>query len=370
MRSVTVAAATGAYDVLIGPGTMSRAAEVLGARGRVAVVTQATVAHEHAAVLERALTTTGADIGVFEIPDGEAAKTLDVVGDLCRRFARSGLLRGDAVVALGGGVVGDTAGFAAAIYHRGVDVLQIPTTLLAQVDSSVGGKTAVNLPEGKNLVGAFHPPVGVLADTDTLATLPTVEYRSGLGEVAKYAFLGDTADVREVGRILDDERTAVVARDPHVLERLVRTCVAVKAEVVAADEQERHGGRAVLNYGHTLAHALEAEDGFTIRHGEAVAIGLVFAAELALALGRIGESARDRHRELVSALGLPTEVPPGAEAGPLVAHMRRDKKASGGLTFVVDGPDGPELLDDPPGEAVARAFAAVGVRATPPVARG
>ncbi len=361
MQRVTLKAG-GRYEAVIGAGVIDQAPRVLGRRARIAVVTQALVAGHHGDTLRRSLDDTDATVEFFEISEGEEAKSLRCVEDLCGRWARGGLSRRDAVVGLGGGVVGDVAGFAAAVYHRGVDVLHIPTTLLAQVDSSIGGKTGVNLREGKNLVGAFHQPVGVLADIDTLATLPTSDFRSGLGEVAKYAFLGGS-DAQDVATILDYEHDAVLSRDPQLLERLVGACVAIKAAVVDADEREATGGRAVLNYGHTLGHALEANGGYTLRHGEAVATGLVFAAELAHAMGRIDAIGVERHRRLVASLGLPTEVPEGAEAPALIAHMRRDKKAAGGLTFVLDGPAGPELVSDPPHEAMARALVAVGVRA-------
>ncbi len=370
MERVTLRLAAGNYDVLVGAGALAEAGELLGSRRRVVVVSQPAVADHHAAATVASLERAGAEVDVALLGPGEESKTLTVIEDLCRRFARDGLLRDDAVVALGGGVVGDVAGFAAAVYHRGIDVLQAPTTLLAQVDAAIGGKTAANLPEGKNLVGAFHQPVGVVADVTTLATLPAEEYRSGLGEVAKYALSHRGTDADEIAGVLDTERSAVFARDPDVLTRLVRACVAVKAEIVQADERERTGGRAVLNYGHTLAHALEADRGFGLRHGEAVAVGLVFAAELAHAMDRIDAAAVARHRALVEGVDLPTAVPEGTGAPALLGLMQRDKKASGGLTFVLDGPSGPELVSDPPPEALARALAAVGVRADAGSARG
>ncbi len=301
---------------------------------------------------------------VFLIDDGEHAKSLATVESLAGRFARWGLLRDDAVVALGGGVVGDVAGFTAASYHRGVTVVQAPTTLLAMVDAAIGGKTGVNLAEGKNLVGAFHQPIGVLADTSTLATLPEREYRSGLGEIAKYALMGDVvADPSGIVEILRLHGGAVLAREPGVLADLVARCATIKADVVAADPQERTGIRATLNYGHTLAHALETAGGYSLTHGEAVAVGLIFAARLAEALERIGDDAVDRHRAVVAALGLPIEVPGGEEldAATLIGLMQRDKKARGGLTFVLSGPHGLERVDDPPAFAVERALVAVGV---------
>jgi 3-dehydroquinate synthetase len=239
-----------------------------------------------------------------------------------------------------------------------------PTTLLAQVDAAIGGKTAVNLPEGKNLVGAFHQPRAVFADTATLGTLPAREYRAGLGEVAKYAFLdgapeppGDLADV------LVAEGAALARRDPGVLTAVVARCAAMKAIVVGADEQERTGVRAILNYGHTLAHAIETLADYALLHGEAVAVGMVFAAALARAVGRVDDRFVARQDAVLAALDLPRTAPEGLRADDLLVVMRRDKKAAGGLTFVLPGPDGVTRVDDPPAAALRDAFAAVGVPA-------
>jgi 3-dehydroquinate synthetase len=241
-------------------------------------------------------------------------------------------------------------------------VVQAPTTLLAQVDAAIGGKTAVNLPEGKNLVGAFHQPLGVYADVATLATLPPREYRAGLGEVAKYALMPDGEGVAHV---IDEQARAVVARDLDVLTDLVAACAAMKAHVVAADPHERTGLRATLNLGHTLGHALEAVGGYELLHGEAVAVGLVFAGALAGALERIDDDEVARYRNVVAALDLPTAVPAAssgaADRDGLLASMRRDKKSVGGLTFVLPGPLGLETVHDPDARALDAAFAAVGV---------
>jgi 5-deoxy-5-amino-3-dehydroquinate synthase len=310
------------YDVWIGAGALDRLAALLpGSAQRAAIVTQASIpvrvdpgiAHE-----------------VFEIGGGERSKSMSTVEELCRGFARWGLTRADVVVAVGGGVVTDTAGFAAASYHRGVAVVHVATTLLAQIDAAIGGKTGVNLPEGKNLVGAFWQPAGVVCDTDTLATLPEAELRSGLGEMAKYHFLG--------GADLDAEGD---------LARKVSRCVEIKAEVVAADEREGDR-RAILNYGHTLAHAVETVGGYDLRHGEAVAVGLVYAAELAHRLGRVDRATVERHRQVVESYALPTRLPVGIDRGLLIDVMARDKKAVRGLTFVLDGPAGVERVEDVP----------------------
>ena len=305
------------YPVLVGPGAVGELASVVpsGAR-RVAVVTQDSIPVE---------VDPGVDHRVFTIGEGESAKTLSTVEDLCREFAVWGLTRADAVAGVGGGVVTDVAGFAAASYHRGLPVVHVATTLLAQIDAAIGGKTGVNLPEGKNLVGAFWQPVAVLCDTAVLDTLPEREMSCGLGEMAKYHFLG--------GSDLDG----------FALDERVARCIEIKAEVVAADEREA-GRRAVLNYGHTLGHAIETTGRYDLRHGEAVAVGLVYAAELGRALGRIDDERVAEHRRVVDGYGLSGSLPVGADPDELMVAMGRDKKAIDGLTFVLDGPAGVEVV--------------------------
>ena len=243
MITVKVPLGERSYDVLVGQGVRSRLAEVLPAEARRAVVV---TAEEIRVEIDP-----GVPTETIYLPPGEQHKNLASIEELCRGFARFGLTRADAVIAVGGGLITDTAGFAAAVYHRGVRVVFVPTSLLAQVDAAIGGKTGVNLPEGKNLVGAFWQPSAVLCDTETLESLPERDYRSGLGEIAKYHFLGG-------GRL-----------DELPIEERIARCVEIKAEVVSADEREA-GSRALLNYGHTLAHALEIAGGFELRHGEAV----------------------------------------------------------------------------------------------------
>jgi 5-deoxy-5-amino-3-dehydroquinate synthase len=319
MITVPVDLGDRSYDVLVGAGARHRLLDVLPAGAkRAAIVTQPDLP---------VTVDPGVEHRTFLIDQGEDAKNLETIEQLCRGFAQWGLTRNDVVVAVGGGVVTDAAGFAAAVYHRGVPVIHVATSLLAQVDAAIGGKTGVNLPEGKNLVGAFWQPAAVLCDTEVLETLPPREYRSGLGEIAKYHFLGaeDLADCD--------------------MDEKVAKCVALKAAVVAGDEREG-GQRALLNYGHTLAHALEIAHEFELRHGEAVAIGLVFAAHLARALGRIDAGRIDDHREVLAAYDLPMDLPPGANAEQLLQLMQRDKKALDGLTFVLDGPRGVEVVKD------------------------
>ncbi|MEU3569789.1 3-dehydroquinate synthase family protein [Kitasatospora sp. NPDC036755] len=270
--------------------------------------------------------------------DGEVDKTLATVGELCRAFAEFGLTRNDVVVSCGGGTTTDTVGLAAALFHRGVPVVHLPTSLLAQVDASIGGKTAVNLPEGKNLVGAYWQPRAVLCDTDYLDTLPTREWTNGYGELARCHFIG----VDGIHRLpLPEQITASVAR---------------KAEIVMADERDS-GLRHLLNYGHTLGHALELATDFTLRHGEAVAVGTVFAGRLAGALGRIDGARAAEHLSVVSGYGLPTALPEGVDTARLIALMRLDKKATTGLSFVLDGPRGAELVADVPESVVADCLA-------------
>ncbi len=321
MITVEVDLGDRSYPVLVGHGTARELAGVLPSEAtRIAVVTQPGIDFT---------VDPGREHRVFEVADGEPAKSLATLEELCRGWAAWGLTRADAVVAVGGGLVTDVAGFAAASYHRGVPVVHVPTTLLGMVDAAIGGKTGVNLPEGKNLVGAFWQPLAVLCDLDALATLPPRELRSGQGELAKYHFLTG-----------DD----LLALD---LAERVAAAVRIKAEVVAGDEREdpsHRRGRAILNYGHTLAHALEIERAHDLRHGEAVGIGLAYAAALARRLHRIDDDRVVEHHRVLAAYELDATLPGGADADRLVALMARDKKAIGGLTFVLDGPDGVEVV--------------------------
>ncbi|HWJ60884.1 MAG TPA: 3-dehydroquinate synthase family protein [Acidimicrobiales bacterium] len=320
------------YPVLVGHGARERLTELLpiGVK-RAAVVTQASIPWE---------VDPGVDHRIFTMGEGEDAKDLGTVEDLCRDWAAWGLTRGDCVVAVGGGVVTDTAGFAAAVYHRGIPVVHVATTLLGQVDAAIGGKTGVNLPEGKNLVGSFWQPAAVLCDTETLGTLPPREYRNGTGEMAKYAFLG-VDDLPDLS-----------------LEEAVAACVRCKAHVVGSDEREG-GRRAILNYGHTLGHALETAGHYDLRHGEAVAIGLIYAAEVARLLGRVDGARVEEHRRVVGGYDLPMVVPPGMDPEQLVDLYSRDKKAVDGVTFVLDGPNGVEPVRIDDRKLLLRAFDAV-----------
>ena len=339
-RVVNVGLGERAYEVVIGPGLLADAARKLAdayPRRRTVIVTDANVAALHAEPLADALRAGGIDAGLIVLPPGEETKSFEGLADLSDRLLARSLDRGDVVTALGGGVIGDLTGFAAAIYKRGIDFVQIPTTLLAQVDSSVGGKTAIDTPRGKNLIGAFHQPRRVLADLDVLKTLPARELRCGYAEIIKYGLLGDFAFFERLER----DGAAVLALEPDALAHAVHRSVEMKAEIVAEDEKEQ-GRRALLNLGHTFGHALEAEMGFggALLHGEAVGAGMALAFRFSAALGLCPGQDAARAATAIAAAGLPTTLadiraePFSAQR--LIAHSAQDKKAEGGrLTFVL-----------------------------------
>jgi len=321
------------YDVVIEAGARRHLKALIDARApgakAVALVTSASLAAQPWFDLDG-----GLDQFVVVVPEGESAKTVEAFGALVEALAALRLSRDDVVVGVGGGAVTDLAGFAAASYLRGVGLINVPTTLVGQVDAAIGGKTGVNLAAGKNLLGAFYQPLGVLCDTDVLATLSPRERRSGLGEVAKCWLLE--------GRSATELSTAP-------FETLIEVAVDLKARLVAGDEREG-GARALLNYGHTLAHAMEkvalARDPEELRHGEAVAIGLAFAARLARDLGRVGDEVVDEHDEVLDALGLVRRLPDSYDDDELIEAMRHDKKARHDLRFVLAGAEGFSLVDD------------------------
>jgi 3-dehydroquinate synthase len=347
MRRVTVPGAS-PYEVVIGPGAQAELGLVLAGTPKAAVVHSPPLAAAAGAAVET-LQTAGVAAEAVVVPDGEQAKTAGVAAGLWEEFGRLGLTRSDAVVAVGGGAVTDLAGFVAATWVRGVRVVQVPTSLLGMVDAAVGGKTGINTPAGKNLVGAFHPPAAVLADTDVLTGLPEAEFRSGLAEVVKCGFIADAA----VLDLLDADPTG--RRDT---EELIARAVQVKADAVGEDLYDT-GRREFLNYGHTLAHAIERVEDFGWRHGEAVAVGQVFAAELAGQAGLLSRADVDRHRALVAAMGLPTTY--AGDWQRLQAVMRLDKKARGAsLRFVVlEGLGKPRILTNPDQAWLDAAWAAV-----------
>jgi len=306
------------YPVLIGHGVNQQIAQFLPATARQAVIiTQEGIPANLALPIESKTVIIG---------QGETTKSLATIESLSQEFADMGITRNDVIIGVGGGMVTDIAGFAASTWHRGTPVVHVATSLLAMVDAAIGGKTGVNLPQGKNLVGAFWQPSAVFCDLDALATLPERELRCGLGEVAKYHFL--TGD--DLLALSLDERVA--------------RCVGIKGSFVEQDERES-GKRAFLNYGHTLAHALETVGQHQLAHGEAVAIGLIFAARLARALGRIDDSRVDYHELVVGqTYSLQTRMPTGLDIDQLMAAMARDKKALEGLTFILDSSQGLEIV--------------------------
>jgi len=343
------------YDVVVGRGLLGELPPLLGPARRVALVHPPTLAVPAEAVRDD-LRAAGLDAHTLEVPDGEDAKAVEVAAFCWEVLGRSGFTRSDAVVGLGGGAVTDLAGFVAATWLRGVRLVNVPTTLLGMVDAAVGGKTGINTAAGKNLVGAFHPPAGVLCDLATLETLPRHDLVGGLAEVVKCGFIRDPA-------ILDllERAGPEAAADPSspVLRELVERTVRVKADVVSQDLRES-GPREVLNYGHTLAHAIERNERYRWRHGAAVSVGLVFAAELGRLAGRLDDATADRHRSLLAALGLPVTYDGGAWPR-LLETMRVDKKARGNrLRFIVlDALARPAVLDDPDPGLLAAAFSAV-----------
>jgi 3-dehydroquinate synthase len=323
------------YDILIGGGLLSQAADYLrplklGKRG--VIITDTNVESRYAGALREALGKGGFTVEVLSVPAGEASKSLRQANRLFEKMPSLGLDRQSFVIALGGGVVGDLAGFVAASYLRGLAFVQMPTSLMAQVDSSVGGKVGVNLPQGKNLVGAFYQPKLVLADTDTLATLPARELRSGFAEVIKHGAIRDA----EFFGWLEREYKQVLSLQPEAVTRVVRRCCEIKAEVVSADERES-GLRAILNFGHTLGHAMEAlSDYVGLLHGEAISMGMCCSAWLSVKRAGLSEADAKRIGDLLTASSLPTRLGASFKVEELLATARLDKKARNGkLRFVL-----------------------------------
>ncbi len=324
-----------AYSIVIGSGLLSQTAEWLQSCAQtdhVVLISDANVSSLYTQSVSAPLLQAAVRVTALEIGVGERSKSLSSADALWQKMLEHGTTRNSVVVALGGGVVGDVAGFVAATYARGLKLLQIPTTLLAQVDSSVGGKVGINLPKAKNMVGAFWQPSGVLIDTDTLATLADREFRAGLAEVAKYGAALDAAFFSW----LEEHAALVLEREPEALAYMIGRCCELKAAIVAEDERETSGRRAVLNYGHTFAHAFEAlTDYDQFLHGEAVAMGMMCAARLGERLGRIDAETVEWHQRLLERFGLPT-APPKFVADEVLAAMQHDKKATGrGLRFVL-----------------------------------
>ncbi len=343
----------GDYDVVVGHGVSDHVPALLADSARQVLLVRPEPLAALAAPVATSLRSAGLVVHEEGVPDAEAAKSVEVAAHLWGVLGRAAFTRTDAVVAVGGGTVTDLAGFVAATWLRGVPVVHLPTTLLAMVDAAVGGKTGINTAEGKNLVGAFHPPAGVLCDLDALGSLPMADLRAGLAEVVKAGFIADEA----ILGLIEADPARVV--DPHspVLRELVERAIAVKATIVAQDLRESWL-REVLNYGHTLAHAVEQVEGYRRRHGEAVAIGMVYAAELAALAGHLSPAAVERHRAILTSLGLPTDYPPGRWDA-LYAAMGRDKKTRGAtLRFVIlDDIAAPTRLVGPSPDLLRAAYA-------------
>ena len=342
------------YPVLVGRDVLGAVPSLLPGASRVAVLSTTSVASFAAAVRDH-LGGVGFAVLPIDVPDAEAAKSIDVASRCWEALGAAGFTRSDAVVGVGGGAVTDLAGFVAACWLRGVRAVHAPTSLLGMVDAAVGGKTGVNTAAGKNLVGAFHPPAGVVCDLSTLDTLPAADLAAGLAEVVKCGFIADPEILRRV------EHDPVAARESSssTVAELVERAIRVKAAVVSEDLRES-GLREILNYGHTLAHAIEKRERYGWRHGDAVSVGLVFAAELGRLAGRLDTATATRHRTVLAALGLPVTY--AADAWPeLRDTMRVDKKARGAvLRFIVlDGLAKPGVLADPPEEQLREAYAAV-----------
>jgi 3-dehydroquinate synthase len=352
MIRVPVATPSRSYEVLIGSGLLARAGECLGKmleNRRVFVVTVPPVRRRWAKVLLKSLSASGIEIGLLEMPDGERSKRLATLEKLAEKLIRQGADRGITLIALGGGVVGDVTGFLASIYMRGVDVIQVPTTVLAQVDAAIGGKTGVNLVSGKNLLGTFHQPRVVLIDTAVLETLPAREYRAGLYESLKCGIIGDPG----LFRLFEDRRSEILDRDPVVVEKVIADSVRLKASVVSADEREG-GLRQVLNFGHTIGHALESETRYTqLLHGEAVAWGMIAATHIALSTGKLDGVTAGRITNSVLSFGRLPRMK--VKTANIVRRLRADKKTRQGVVhFILPREIGKvEITSDVP-EAIVR----------------
>ena len=328
VHQVGVAAGAGQYEVMIGPGlweAMPRVISQTCPAHQYALITDSGVAPAYAIRLAEAFQANGSSAQVFAFPAGEVSKTRDTWGRISDHMQESGMGRDSAVVTVGGGVPGDLGGFVAATYMRGIPWVQVPTSLVAMVDASVGGKTGVDTPAGKNLIGAFHPPRAVLADPEVLRTLPPEHLRAGLAEAVKHGAIADAAHFRWI----EQHRGALLRADADTLTELVVRSVEIKAQVVSSDEREA-GPRKILNFGHTIGHAVESASGYRLLHGEAVAIGMVAEARVGERIGVTAPGTAEQLCELLSAIRLPTEVPEDIPAEAVISATRADKKAREG----------------------------------------
>ncbi|TLM86358.1 3-dehydroquinate synthase [Pseudarthrobacter sp. NamE2] len=340
---VTGGSAANNYDVVVGRGLLGDLPGRLGERVRRVLVIHPRALRLTGDTVRDELAAAGFTALTAEIPDAEEGKHIQVAAFCWQVLGQNDFTRSDAIVAVGGGAVTDLAGFVAATWLRGVKVIHMPTSLLGMVDASVGGKTGINTAEGKNLVGAFHPPAAVLADLDTLDTLPRNEIISGMAEVIKCGFIADPA----ILDLVEKDTDAVSDPRSETVRELIERAIAVKAKVVSEDLKES-GLREILNYGHTLGHAIELVERYSWRHGAAVSVGMMFAAELARSVGRLSDADADRHRSILESLGLPVTYRKDRWQG-LLDGMRRDKKSRGDLLrfVVLDGVAKPGILDVP-----------------------
>jgi len=348
------------YDVVVGHHLLGELPGLLGDRVRRVLIVHPGALATSADAVREDLLALGLEVYLAEVPEAEESKTAQVAGFCWQVLGQAGFTRSDAVVGLGGGATSDLAGFVAATWLRGIAVVQVPTTLLAMVDAAVGGKTGINTAEGKNLVGAFHPPAGVLCDLTALQTLPVNDRVAGLGEIIKAGFISDP----RILELVEADPAALTATEPSAqgwatIRELVERAVQVKADVVGADLREA-GLREILNYGHTFGHAIELVERFSWRHGAAVSVGMVYAAELARLAGRLGDEVVDRHRSVLTSVGLPTSYREDRWDQLLVA-MRRDKKTRGDLLrfVVLEGIARPARLEGPDPTLLAAAYAEV-----------
>jgi 3-dehydroquinate synthase len=353
--TVTINLGPRSYSIEIGAGRIPYIGALVAQRCRLThavIITDRNVEDPHGQQVAEELASSGATVDVLVVDAGEDSKSVVTAAQLWEKLLEIGTDRKSVVVAVGGGVIGDLAGFVAATFARGLPFFQVPTTLLAQVDSSVGGKVGINLPAAKNMVGSFWQPLGVLIDTDTLATLPEREYRAGLAEVVKYGVIQD----ERFFEYLENHIEAIGSRDPAVLQTIIARCCRLKADVVEGDEREETGLRAILNYGHTFGHALETVTGYSqLLHGEGVSIGMLCASRLAERLRRIGPRETQRQQKLLIALGLPTDLP-NVDHSALIDAMSRDKKVEHGrLRFVLPSRIGHVELVGDVGEADVQA---------------
>lgn len=345
MAELCVGLGERSYPIYIEPGCLGKVAAGLKKSKvgkRYAVISDSNVAKLYGGRLLEELAAAGLTAKMFVFAAGEENKTMATVTELASSLAQAGYDRHDAIIALGGGVTGDIAGFLASAYMRGIPFVQIPTTLLSQVDSSVGGKTGVDLPEGKNLVGAFYQPKAVYIDTDVLRTLDDQELLGGLAEVIKYGVIRD----EHFFSFMETERKRILSLDPEVIVEMITRCCAIKAEVVAEDEREG-GLRKILNYGHTIGHAVEGASNYQLIHGLAVSIGMVAAARLSVLMGSLEESARDRLTNTLLSYGMPTEIPGDMDRDLIKRYLKTDKKAvSGKVQFVLPQKIGATCITD------------------------